>query len=238
MTKYISVKFLIILTLLCFANIGHAKECVVLLHGLAKTSKSMLVMEFALRKDDYIVVNKSYPSRKFDIEALSTRTVPAAVDACQKQNATRIHFVTHSLGGILVRQYLNHHTIANLGKVVMLGPPNGGSELIDKLAENQSIAMILGPAGLQLSSTEFGRPNQLGAVDFTLGVIAGDKSINPLLSLMLPEKDDGKVTVENTKVEGMKDFIVLPTTHVFMMNRPAVIRQTKHFLRHARFKHS
>jgi hypothetical protein len=75
-------------------------------------------------------------------------------------------------------------------------------------------------------------------VDFPLGVIAGTRSINPILSQSLPNPDDGKVSVENTRVEGMTDFIEMPYTHTFMMSAEPVIRQVQHFLRSGTFSHS
>ena len=152
---------------------------------------------------------------------------------CQRCNDS---FVTHSLGGILVRAYLYEHNIENLGNVVMLGPPNKGSQIVDKLHQLPGFKLINGPAGLQLGTDQQSVPNQLGAADFKLGVIAGTRSMNLFLSTMLPSPDDGKVAVENTKLEGMSDHIALPVTHPLMMRSDVVIAQVIHFLKYSEFK--
>jgi hypothetical protein len=125
-----------------------------------------------------------------------------------------------------------------LQRVVMLGPPNQGSEAVDRLKNLPGFYWLNGPAGVQLGTSEQDMPRQLGAANFELGVIAGRRSINLLLSSMIPGQDDGKVSVESTKMDGMTDFISLPCTHTFMMRNSEVIRQTLFFLEHGHFLHS
>ena len=211
-------------------------ECVVLLHGLARSHRSMAKLEKALTKQGYSTINMAYPSTKYPIEELAENTISNALTRCH--NCAQVHFVTHSLGGILVRHYLANHTIENLGRVVMLGPPNKGSNIVNKLHQFAVYKFINGPAGLQLGSEESSLPNQLGAVNFELGVIAGTRTVNPLLSLMLEKPNDGKVSVENSKVDGMTEHLALPVTHTFMMNNSSVISYVIHFLKHGTFKDS
>lgn len=213
-------------------------SCVILLHGLARTSLSMKVMETALTKQGYYVANVSYPSRHLPVAELASIAIQEGLQRCFQHNSKAIHFVTHSLGGILVRQYTQLQSIPGLKRVVMLGPPNQGSEVVDKLKNLPGYTLVHGPAGHELGTAEHDLPKKLGPVQFELGVIAGEKSLNPILSRLLPGQNDGKVSVENTKIEGMKDFITLPITHTFMMRNRETIRQTIHFLKYGIFDHS
>ena len=210
-----------------------ASDCVILLHGLARTSSSMSKLEIAIKQHGYEAINVNYPSRKHDIPTLAKEVIPKALSKCPKNH--NIHFITHSMGGILVRQYLSTHPIENLNHVVMLGPPNKGSEVVDHIGNVPGFKIINGPAGLQLGSGKSGIPHQLGPADFSLGIIAGTRTINLILSLMLPSPNDGKVSVESTKLEGMTDHIIMPVTHPFMMKNPQVIKQVIHFLKNGMF---
>ncbi|HWA27223.1 MAG TPA: alpha/beta fold hydrolase [Lacunisphaera sp.] len=218
------------------ASAATAQEAVILLHGMARTDKSMAKMAAALEDEGFVVLNVDYPSRETNVAPLATRVIPAALADPKLQDATRIHFVTHSLGGILVRQYLKSNRVERLGRVVMLGPPNQGSEVVDKIGDWRTFTAVNGPAGRQLGTGADSVPINLGPVDFELGVIAGDRSINWIHSLfMLPGPDDGKVTVTRTKVAGMKDHRVLHATHPYLMKNRRAIRETIHFLRHGKF---
>jgi len=210
------------------------RETVILLHGLARTGSSFSKLANELVKQGYDVVNCTYPSRHFCVEELAMTTIKEALDVCA--GTEKIHFVTHSMGGILIRYYLNRKRIIELGRVVMLGPPNKGSQVVDRLRRTPGFKLINGPAGLQLGTQASDLPNQLGSVNYELGVIAGTKTINFILSSMLPKPNDGKVSVENTKIEGMRGHITLPVTHPFMMKNKTVIKQTLHYLEYGRFE--
>lgn len=215
------------------------QQCVILLHGLSRTDFSMQRMENALRREGYHVANVNYDSREHPVQVLAVQAIEQGLNACREAEATdRIHFATHSLGGILVRFYLRDHNLPELGRVVMLAPPNQGSEIIDVFGTLPGFEIFSGEPAQQLGTADGSLPRQLGPVDFEVGVIAGTRSLNPLLSMALPDLDDGKVTVENTKVEGMADFIELPYSHTFIMQRQEPIDQVIHFLAHGHFEHS
>lgn len=214
-----------------------AHERVILLHGLCRTAKSMRAMQHALEEAGFDTLNVDYPSRRGTVEELSEQAVGKALADCRARGGGAVHFVTHSLGGILVRQYAVRHPEAAIGRVVMLGPPNQGSEVVDRLGRWRLFSWLNGPAGRQLGTDGASVPSRLGPVGFCAGIIAGSRSVNWINSLMIPGPDDGKVSVERTRVAGMADQVVVATTHPFMMRNREVIAQTVSFLRTGTFPH-
>jgi pimeloyl-ACP methyl ester carboxylesterase len=213
-----------------------ADEPVVLLHGLCRTERSMRPMQRALEREGFTVRNVGYSSREQNVEELSESVLSPVMAECRANGAARVHFVAHSLGGILIRQYATNHPEAPIGRVVMLGPPNGGSEVVDRLGDWRLFSWINGPAGKELSTSQSSAPNRLGPVRFQAGVLAGNRSINWINSLMIEGPDDGKVSVERTKLDGMADHLILPVTHPFLMRNQTAIAQTIHFLRQGEFR--
>ncbi|MBL4682714.1 MAG: hypothetical protein JKY88_18615 [Pseudomonadales bacterium] len=223
------------LLFLVFQSAFSEAACIILLHGLARTENSMTDMQDALTEQGYKVVNLGYPSRHYPIEILASKAINRALASCGSN--IEIHFVTHSMGGILVRQYLDQNEIPLLNHVVMMAPPNKGSEVVDALGGFLGYKLLNGDAGLQLGTDENSIPNTLGSADFDLGIIAGTNSINFILSSIIPGEDDGKVSVKRTRLVGMNDHITMPVTHTFMMNNKQVISQVIHYLKEGEFKH-
>jgi hypothetical protein len=209
--------------------------CVILLHGLARTTSSMNKMEDLLSNAVYFVRNKAYPSREKSIDELAAEVIPAAIEGCTEVGAQPIHFVTHSLGGILIRYFLETNDLEDLGRVVMLSPPNQGSEIVDKISGVPGYELVNGPAGMELGTDEDDVPLQLGPAKFDVGIITGSRSVNLILSLLIPGDDDGKVSIERARLEGMADFLIVPHSHPFIMKSTEVIRQVIFFIEHGRF---
>ncbi len=211
-------------------------DYVVLLHGMGRTHRSMRKMGKCLGEKGYQVVNVSYPSLKVPVEDLTGRLDEVIQEECTDE-AKHVHFVTHSFGGILTRVYLSESPDLNLGRVVMLAPPNSGSEIIDALRVFKVDEKL--PVNLenfwQLGTTDDDLPKKLAPVNFELGVIAGSRTSNPIYSSVIKGKDDGKVSVESAKVEGMRDFLVVRHGHTFMARSDDVIEQVVHFLEKGEF---
>ena len=188
-------------------------------------------LEKSLNSQGYIVHNVGYPSRQFTAEVLVEQHIGPAFKSCREQGAQKIHVVAHSLGGILLRLYARDHQVSDLGRVVMLGPPNQGSEIVDKLGHLSLYQWINGPVGSQLGTKgESALAGNLGPVDFELGIIAGNRSINIILSRFIAGRDDGKVSVENTRVEGAQDHTVIPCSHPYLMSSRQSINLVRRFL--------
>ena len=197
--------------------------------------RAMGDMAEAFQEAGYATVNVDYPSQQDTVEALAPMVIDLGIKDCRAEGAEIIHFVTHSMGGILLRYAHQQSPIPDLGRVVMLGPPNQGSEVIDELRDWPGAELISGPAGLQLGTDEDSMPSRLGPVNFELGIIAGVGSINPWMSRILPEYDDGKVSVERTRVVGMADFMIVDSSHRYLMNSETVIKNTVAFMRTGAF---
>lgn len=218
------------------------KDCVILLHGLRRSHRAMKPLEKFLKNVGYEVVNLSYPSTTGNIKELADIYVAKSIEAAQTFSPQKLHFVTHSLGGILVRQYFQEHILPMESRVVMLGPPNQGSEVVDffmKYSPLRWLFLLLhGPAGKELDTQPHSTPNQLAPIHSSrveIGVIAGSKSLDFWFYGLFSGKNDGKVSVERAQLKEMKDFLVMPCTHPFIMMNTQVLNQVEHFLQHGSF---
>ncbi len=232
---------LVVILLMGIGQVALASEAqvVVLLHGLARKPSSMTKLAKALRAQGFQVCNVGYPSTEYSIETLTKESVLPAVQQCVRDLSRPIHFVSHSMGGIVVRELRAIAPELHFGRVVMLGPPNRGSEIADKLVSLNLLHFIVPPAGLELGTSPDAVPIALGPVDFEVGIIAGTSTISPMRSLfLLRGDDDGTVAVESAKIEGMRDFLLVPAVHPFLMKNQEVIAQTIHFIETGQFVHS
>lgn len=207
---------------------------VVVVHGLGRTSASMAVLATRLERAGFDVIRFGYPSRSEPMEVL-VDLLGDAMTACCADAAQTTHFVTHSMGGVLVRSYLAQQSEPHRGRVVMLSPPSRGSEIVDAFADSPMLRALLGPAGSTLGTDPSALVHRLRPIRFRLGIITGDRSLNPITSWIIPGPDDGKVAVDRARLDGAS-FLVLPATHTFIMNRGDVAEEIAHFLRHGRFR--
>ena len=209
-------------------------EQVVVLHGIARTWRSMRSLARFLKRKGFHVLNVGYPSTRLSLETLVEHVHQQMAKANLNQQS-KIHFVGYSLGGLLVRGVIHRFRPQNLGRVVQLAPPNQGSEVADFWKNFFLYQWIFGLAGQDLGTREKKFERILGPVDYELGVVAGNSSWDPISSAMIPGPGDGKVSVESTKVEGMKDHIVIPASHTFIIYKREAFEQTLHFLTTGRF---
>ncbi|MBR1284261.1 alpha/beta fold hydrolase [Bradyrhizobium sp. AUGA SZCCT0177] len=208
---------------------------VILLHGISRTALSFRKMQTALEAAGFATLNIDYPSRHHALEPLAEHIHPA-VTHLAAGIAGQLHFVGHSMGGLLARVYISRYRPQHLGRVVMLGTPNGGSEIADRLKNVSLYRAWFGPASEQLVTRRDAATGALfPPVDYPVGIIAGNRSLDPTAALFLQKPHDGPVSVENTKLDGMTDHIVIGTAHPWLPRNNAAIAQTIAFLRDGRF---
>lgn len=235
--KILSLVFLLPFLFPAYSAVSK-KKCVILLHGLARSHHSMTKLELMLRRYHYVVINQDYPSTKKSIKQLANTYLPPMINSCLKQHAPYINFVTHSMGGILVQLYLQHHTIPHLKRIVMLSPPNHGSPVADLLHDNWIFKMMTGPAGQELTTWKISTPNQLHlGHQYDIGIITGTFNFVPFLNYLFKEPNDGAVSISSAKSKMMKDFLVLHASHPFIMENTLVHQQILYFLNFGKFKH-
>ncbi|NQZ14647.1 MAG: alpha/beta hydrolase [Alphaproteobacteria bacterium] len=237
-------KFFILIFTLLFslpAQAGNKEELVVLLHGIARTSSSMNSIESMLQKDGYTTLNITYPSKKKDLNGLAEYLKKEHLIDSLWKDYSHIHVITHSMGGLVARRYFDRYKNDipkdKLGKIIMLAPPNKGSKIADIMQTLLPYKWYYGPSGSELT-TEVQRDIK-SDIYYDLGVIAGTKEWPYFVAaFVIPGKSDGRVSVNNTKIKGMTDFLTVNGTHTFIMNKPEVHSQILYFLRHSKFKHN
>lgn len=211
-------------------------ECVILLHGLGRSAWSMQRLARFFRAQGYVVWCKTYPSRRHTIETLAEQVFAEVFSDKRVQECKNIHFVTHSLGGVLLRQWFQgRRRSERIGRVVMLGAPNQGSEVTDFFRHWPLYQWLTGPAGSQLGTREDDVPKALEAIDLEIGVIAGTRSADPWFKSLFDGEHDGKVSVSSARLTEMADFLTLPVGHTVMMWNKEVIQQTGHFIQKGHF---
>ncbi|RYX86960.1 MAG: alpha/beta fold hydrolase [Bradyrhizobiaceae bacterium] len=211
-------------------------EGVVFLHGISRSFRSLIKLQQAVDAAGFATRNIGYPSRDKALSDLVDDIHPA-ITPFAEANDGATHFVCHSMGGLLARAYIARYRPARLGRVVMLGTPNGGSEVADTFKDWLLYRLYFGPAGQQLMTVRNAATEALlPAVDYPVGIIAGNRSLDPITTrFMLPGANDGRVTVARTRLDGMADHLVIAASHALMMKNKEAIAQTIAFLKHGRF---
>lgn len=211
-----------------------AGDYVIILHGIFRTSNHMKPLANHLTRMGYEVINLDYPSTRFSLEELIDSTAQE-IDARTPDKTRTVHFVGYSMGSLVARGIVTKHRPAHLGRLVLLAPPNHGSEVADLLKNISLYKKLYGPAGQQLTTNNTATETLCGPVDYELGIIAGNRSIDPISSYRIPGENDGKVSIASTKLDGMQDHITLPASHTFFPSNKKVHAQVVAFLREGKF---
>lgn len=213
-------------------------ETVILLHGIGRSPASMQDMEEALQRNGYHTLNIGYPSLDQSIPDISQWLRKTHLTESFWQQASKVHFVTHSMGGLVAQHYLAEYKsvipAGKMGRAVMLGPPHQGSEVADTLDALPPYHWYYGPAASELTTKR--HPAESEDIWYELGIIAGTTEWPyPVAAFLIPGESDGRVSVNSTKTPGMADHTTLPATHSFIMNKARVQNLTRHFLQTGRF---
>ncbi len=210
-------------------------ECVILLHGFGDIKLSMSFLESECRKRGYTTFNIGYSTVGETIGSLSEKLLRDLIEDCKNKGFSKIHFVTHSMGGLIVRFFLQNNKLPECSRIVMLSPPNQGTEVADFFKTNIFYKIIAGQIGLELC-TDSDIIRNLKELNIEFGVIAGNKSFNPFFSEIIPGADDGRISVDNTKLDEMSDFLIVNDSHLTIKHRPEVSEQMVYFLQNGKFK--
>lgn len=210
------------------------RDGVIILHGIFRTHRSMRKLANFLEVNGFEVLNLGYPSTKHSIEAIAD-AIHARINAFAGSIPGKVHFVGYSMGGLVIRAYLHRYKPLNLGRVVLIGTPNQGSEVADFLQNRKLYRMLYGPAGQQLITDQSSFAHHFGAIDYEVGVIAGNRPLDLISSRIIGKENDGKVSIESTRLMGMKDHVVVPSSHTFFPSNREMLFQTLIFLQHGNF---
>lgn len=213
-----------------------ASECVVLLHGFGRSSFSLNKINSHLQDQGYRTLCIDYPSRSFHIFQLAEQFVLPKIKS-ELSDCSKIHFVAYSMGGIITRYILANHRPANLGRVVFIATPNSGVEIVSALGKHTWFQTIFGPAVQEIAVGSALLQNLPQEIDYEAGVISGNFSVNPFTSLFLISgDDDGTVSVETTKIKGMKDHLIINSTHNMLLYNEQVVEEAEYFIRNGAFR--
>jgi pimeloyl-ACP methyl ester carboxylesterase len=213
------------------------KDGVIVLHGIFRTKYSMRILANFLEKSGFNVLNIGYPSTRYSIENLAD-IIKEEIELFSKDISGKLHFVGYSMGGLLIRSYLKKYRPKNLGRVVMIGTPNKGSEVADFLKNFFLYKMLYGPAGQQLITMQENFSKIYAPIDFELGIISGNKPLLPLSSLLIRTPHDGLVSIESSKIDEAKDHIIIPSNHTLFPYNKEMCKQVVYFLNIGKFNHN
>lgn len=209
-------------------------DYVVILHGVARTKTHMRKVTSCLKNAGFDVIAITYPSRRYEIAELAEFVQNKITQRAVEDK--KIHFVGYSLGALITRALLHKYSYENLGRVVHLAPPNQGSEIADFVKDWRLYKFLFGPVSQQFITDQSAIKHLFGEVNYELGIIAGDLSIDPFSSMVIKGRNDGKISIERTKLPGMKDHITLCAAHAFFPFIKKVQIQTLYFLENGEFQ--
>ena len=234
------------------------QDFLVLLHGIYGKSSDMesIAQNF---KDNYRIINIQYPTTKETAEEISDLYIEPNIENIKEQifsenfhkkienqyyeitensnkinknfnQNVKINFVAHSMGTGILRYYLKENPLENLGKVVFISPPSHGSHLADVLFVDK-LPSMLGKVVPQFSTKKDSFVNQLGEPDYDYMILIGNKTNNPLYSMIIRGKDDGMVPLKTAKMKSDNFKIIENTTHTSILKDKRTMKEISEFFK-------
>ncbi len=207
---------------------------VVLIHGTFRAKESFRPMERALRESGFEPLSLNYPSTLASIPT-HTRRLNQLLD--QLEGYDRVSFVGHSLGGILARCLVGSDSPwkskMKVQRLVTLGAPNQGAEIVDRLRDSPLVRAVAGPAALALATDRIG---EIPLPECAFGVVAGAKGDGKGWNPLLPGDDDRTVSLQSALLDGAEDSLVVPVIHTWLMRDPRVVAGVVNYLTTGRFE--
>lgn len=210
----------------------HKGEIVFLLHGLMRNNQDMMLLQKEFVKRGYKTCNWSYASNRFSIKELG-KQLKELID---KTPMTTIHFVGHSMGGIVIRSYMDQFKPTNVGRVVMIGTPNSGASIASLFSDYELFKKSFGPAAIELASDSqkgLAQPADFPNTEFA--VIAGGTGTKYGMNPLIKGDNDGLVATEEAKLKGAKCFTIVPLHHMIIHLEKSTIQKTANFIEFGSF---
>ena len=200
---------------------------VITLHGILRSSKSWTDLQRVLQPDGYTFVSIDYPSTQQSISDFADQLQGLIVSL---EGIERIHFVVHSMGGLIVRRWCQQYSDPRVERLVMIGTPNSGAEVASMLQKNLLFQLIFGPSGQELVADPETFISTLPLPTMEFAVIAGAKGDSNGFNPLIPGDDDGIVTVKSARLPGAQDYLSVRSLHSFLPWHPEVMDATRRFL--------
>ncbi|MEI6730726.1 MAG: alpha/beta fold hydrolase [Pseudomonadota bacterium] len=207
---------------------------IIILHGIFRTERCMSGLAKFLQKSGFKVLNLGYPSTKYSLEELAD-IIHKDIESFAVNVTGKLHFVGYSMGGLLIRAYLKKYRPSNLGRVVLIGTPNYGSEVADFVKNWALYKKLYGPAGQQLITDQSDFKHIFADTDFEVGIVAGNRPLDFISSRIIKAESDGKVSLKSATLEGAKDRVIIPCSHTFFPQNKKMWLQVVHFIGYGKF---
>ncbi|MDY0315302.1 MAG: putative lipase [Bacteroidales bacterium] len=228
---------LIFLFFILFLPASFATHKVYLLHGYGSPKTIMNKIKKDLEKSDFIVENYAYPAFYVDLDSLGKNLYLDILE----DNYDSVSFVTHSMGGLVVRNMLKYSgtdlSFPKIFRIVMIAPPNRGADIADFFKNTKLIKKMLGPNVEKMTTDSTSYANQLPIpINTELGIIVGESKYKAGYNWFIGRKNDGLLIPERVFLGNEKDVAICNYSHLGVVKNKKPRKLVLEFLKHGNFK--